>query len=648
MLTLMRQLLRSKIFGGLIFGIVILGMAVWGIEDIFTGGTGAQVIKSGERGITLAELNEAFEDNLQTERLETGARLTRKQGLDQGNFSEVIGQQSSSITILGYAREMRADASDAAVLDEIVSIPAFINSSSNTFSKQLLRSWLSRQSMTEREFEEDVRDTLTQNSLFGAIGAGVRAPLALTRVQAAVLSEERRFSWFTVDQGIIDPIVPPTDEEVQSYFNTNIDRYQTPERRQFAIVSISPEDFIDRAIVTDEQIQRRYEANLETRFTGEGERVVTRAAFNTKESADTAFATLSVGGSIDNVDGLIAIDQPQLSREDVPDLTVGPQQVLADLMFARGVQESRMFGPYTVEGNWVIYRIEEIITGEVEPLNEDIRAELYDELALDQGREFYRDAAAEMNDLLLFGDTAEVMAEKLGVPLLRFDPIDQRGRTAEGTQEDVLMSKYAKGVAEGFSSLFEGQTGARYDESDLIYLVTLEQVVPSQIPELDTVKDQIEAQIISERTNLAFDSAAQAIKTRLDSGEATLADEAALAGAVIEQTNNPVTRLDTLEIQGRLSGPAYQSLFEARAGDVIMAQGLQADQRIIAQLETISVTDPSEIDLTSESSLALRNQIISVIQNDILSAYDQSVGNDYGATIDEGPIAGLQASIRND
>ena len=62
MLTMFRKMLRSKI-GPVLFGIVIVGMAVWGIDDIFSGG-GNSLVTAGNRSVSVVEFDETVKDRL--------------------------------------------------------------------------------------------------------------------------------------------------------------------------------------------------------------------------------------------------------------------------------------------------------------------------------------------------------------------------------------------------------------------------------------------------------------------------------------------------------------------------------------------------------------------------------------------------------
>ncbi|MEL7130000.1 MAG: SurA N-terminal domain-containing protein, partial [Pseudomonadota bacterium] len=121
-----RNLVANKIVGPLLLGIVILGMAVWGIEDIFSGGIGSNIIKAGERGITQQGLDRKFESYLANVRDESpGNAISRQQATEQGLLDQLFNVEASRLINLGYAREIGADASAQALTDAVRDFDAF-------------------------------------------------------------------------------------------------------------------------------------------------------------------------------------------------------------------------------------------------------------------------------------------------------------------------------------------------------------------------------------------------------------------------------------------------------------------------------------------------------------------------------------------
>lgn len=63
MLTIMRQLLRSKA-AGFLFVILIVSMAAWGVTDVFGGSLANKMISAGDRSVSSEQFDATVERQL--------------------------------------------------------------------------------------------------------------------------------------------------------------------------------------------------------------------------------------------------------------------------------------------------------------------------------------------------------------------------------------------------------------------------------------------------------------------------------------------------------------------------------------------------------------------------------------------------------
>ncbi|MEL6324067.1 MAG: SurA N-terminal domain-containing protein, partial [Pseudomonadota bacterium] len=200
-----RSLLANKFVGGFLLGIIILGMAVWGIEDIFTGGVGSNVIRAGERGLDINDVNRRFEDELNRLRREqTGNAITRQQAVQAGILDEVFGREAARLTSLGFAREIGADASAKAVTDTVREIEAFQNAVTGEFDLETYRRVLAQNQFAQSQFEDDLADDLTITNVREGVEAAIVAPTALARPLAILQAETRTAFWFALSRDALE------------------------------------------------------------------------------------------------------------------------------------------------------------------------------------------------------------------------------------------------------------------------------------------------------------------------------------------------------------------------------------------------------------------------------------------------------------
>ncbi|MEM8637023.1 MAG: SurA N-terminal domain-containing protein, partial [Pseudomonadota bacterium] len=181
-----RSLVSNKIVGTLLLGLIILGMAVWGTENIFSGNFGSGVISVGERSISQQELDREFERTLRILRQqdESNRTLTRQQAVEFGLLDQEISQQTTRLLLLGYAREIGADASSQALADSIRADENFQNQVTGAFDLDTYRRVLANNNFTQAGYEQGLKDNLTLGYIEDAVVSAVSAPSDLSRLQA--------------------------------------------------------------------------------------------------------------------------------------------------------------------------------------------------------------------------------------------------------------------------------------------------------------------------------------------------------------------------------------------------------------------------------------------------------------------------------
>ncbi|MEO1407735.1 MAG: SurA N-terminal domain-containing protein, partial [Pseudomonadota bacterium] len=216
-----RSLVSNKIVGTLLLGLIILGMAVWGTENIFSGNFGSGIISVGERNISQQELDQGFERTLRNLRRQDEANrtLTRQQAVELGLLDREIAQQTSRLLLLGYAREIGADASSQALADIIRSDDNFRNQVTGEFDLDTYRRVLANNSFSQQDYEQGLKDDLTIGYLDEAIQAAVASPADLSRLQAIYGAEERRIAWIPLREGALPEVAEPTDDEVREFYD---------------------------------------------------------------------------------------------------------------------------------------------------------------------------------------------------------------------------------------------------------------------------------------------------------------------------------------------------------------------------------------------------------------------------------------------
>lgn len=627
MLTAMREMLRSK-FAGILFGIIILSMAVWGVTDIFSGGLGGNIIKAGERTVTAQQLDKRLETYLRNYQQETGELLTRDRALEQGVVDQLFGSEASRIANLGYAQEIGASASIKAAADEVRDIDAFQDPLTGEFSIEQYRATLLNLRLTNAEFETDIRDDLTFETLRGATIAAFEAPELLGKLQANYLTESRTISWFVMSRDSLGEPTPPTEDEVRAFYDENVQAFSQPERRGVDVVSISTNDFVHQVDLPDDTLRTFYEANIARRFSGPQTRAYTEVIFPSEASAQAAIGALAGGADPATLSSANAVNERAGLRESVAD------EELAEDLFNQFSLAGSVFGPFQRGNVWVVARLDEITPGEPIPF-EDVSEDIRSELANQQAERLYFDAIVKIDDLIGLGMDLEGMASELGAPLLSYAAVDERGMTANGAimtgdlrQRGLLQEAFDLAVGEQLDAI---------ETDDQIVLGRVRSIEPASTPTFEEVADEARAALAARESNNELERASTAARLRLESGEAAMADEASAVNADLSAPEQALTR-QSFDVG--LPRTAIAAVFDAKAGDYIVSVGDTPDDRVIVQVKTVEQADDETLTLLAP---VLTTRLQESLLDDVAQALERDVREEIGLEMDQG---GLEAYKR--
>ena len=614
MLSLFRKMLRSKI-GPVLFGIVIVGMAVWGIDDIFSGG-GNSLVKAGQRGISVTEFDETVKDRLSDLSRQQQRAVTISEAVESGIVDQVFQQELSRVLVLGYGEEIGGRASTDAVMQEVFKEDVFNNAITGEFDATVYRDALRRASLTPRRYEQNLRDDLTRSYISEAAGAAVEPPEAFTQLISQYEGERRTISILRVDGGDISEVPDPSEEELLEYFEQNKESFGQPERRGVTVLHFSQADFRQAVEITDEMLRSAYEIGKAQKYSTPQTRRYLEATFATEAAALQAVGALAAGADPQSLEALISIDEKTAQRNDIADA-----EYAAGLF---GLAEGAVAGPASIGGVWVIARVEEVILGEPFPF-EEVEDQVRSELIEENAQLAFEEAARSIEDLKGEGLDLREIGERIGAPAMSFVPVDQRGATQSNALILSLLSVYPEVLREA-ASKFEGEFTERYDLDDGgIYLGQLDTIEPPSAAELEDVRDRVLAQWKITNNGEAVTLFAEDLAQKINRGETTLEAEANALGKPITRPATALTR----GVPGNdIPGAAALSVFRVKsAGEAISAPSGNRREHLLITIDSIEAPEANTVDAMRSS---VRQRLTSTLDNDLIIA----LGTEIEAAVD--------------
>lgn len=628
MLTLMRNFLRSKV-SLVLFGLIIISMAAWGITDVFSGNLGDNIIQAGKRGITQQDFDRRVETYLRVQRNQ-GQMMTRQDAVEQGIIDQLFALEGGRIANLGYAERIGAVASQKAVVETVGDNEAFADPLTGQFSVDTYRRILNQNQLTPQRFENEVRDDLTLTYLSDAAGAALEPPESLKRLQAGYLAESRDAAWFTVSQTDIGELSEPSEDEVAAFYQGNQARFAIGERRAISRLDLSPTDFIHQVDTSEEDLLAIYESQKRQRFSEPDTRRFVELVLADEAAARDALGRLAGGAEPSTLVAAEAINIRTARRSELAN------EALADALFSSGAQPGAIAGPFEQNGLWLVARLEDVTPGAAMPF-ESVRSQIADEVASNQSEALFAQAEVEAFDLIGAGLRLDEIAAELGGTAIDYLPLTQQARSSDGRvipalarRNELMATAFGLKVGE-VSDPLETETG--------ITLVEVQEVLPPRTPPLDEVADQARQALIDERENNQLTAWASDVEKQIAAGATTLEQVAGKIGASVQINEQPVTRAGN---NPQLPASVQGQLFAMNEGEMVSIPGPGAGEMTILQLTAVNEPDETEIAILSG---VVSDQLTQSLQNDIMDGLLAEFRDSTSLRANQAALAQYKASI---
>ena len=519
----MIQSLRENLSGTVAFilvGLIAIPLAFFGVESLFLNSTRVNDVATvnGE-DITELELERAVVTQINQILSYLGADIDPSI-IDEAAIRPVaLDQLIQQKALLSKAKRDNLGVSDQFLGEQVRNMASF--QVGGQFNETVFRNFLTNYGYTPTSFADALTEEIVANQLL----AGVRASAFATQLdleqRIELLDETRSYQYFTIPEADVMASVEVPEEDVQAYYEFYQEDYREPEKVSLNYVSLNSDLFLEetaeRGDLSDLVLER-----FELLKTQQGDqRRVSHILFEAGEDA--------------SVDEQVAEVQDRLAQgESFSDLAsefsvdVGSANFGGDLGFTQGgtfpeafeaaiaeLQAGEMTGALETEAGTHLVQVTEVseVDFSIETQYASIELEIRNELAqenylnaLDELRElaFSTDNLDQLTDAFTYGEqlvieTTEPFTEDVGVGIATNAAV-----RAVAFSDVVLQSELNSEVIE-------------LSESEAVVL-HLAELIPSSIPALDEVSDQIVEQLQREEAGAMLQGIATALETEIRNG----------------------------------------------------------------------------------------------------------------------------------
>jgi peptidyl-prolyl cis-trans isomerase D len=426
----MLDLLRKNATGPLGIALIILlvfAFSIWGVGDIFRGYNANILAKIGNRELNAQ--NYLFNFNREVNRISNQLEriVTTEEAINSGLHYQILDRSLVELSANAASDEIGLIASDDAIKKRILSTNAFKNAF-NQFDRNIFEQIIRQNGLTEDSFLVLERDSHVLSQLSKSVFKDINPPSALNDLLFRYQFERRNVDYIIISPDEISQEDEVDKNEIEIFYNKNINLYKTEETRDFSVISLNISTLSKLENVSDEEINIFYEDNKYNYYEPE-KRSYYLIPYFSNEDAIKALENYSSNGDIEKILidrnlNINDVDQGLITFDDGISESVSETAFSASLNQLSGPTESP-FGPSLIYVNEII--------SEKEIKIEEIKDQIIIDIQKDKAKDKVYSLYGEIEDLRAEGKTLEEIAEEKSLSIESFKNINDVGQRIDGS-----------------------------------------------------------------------------------------------------------------------------------------------------------------------------------------------------------------------
>jgi peptidyl-prolyl cis-trans isomerase D len=608
--------------------LLVASFIIWFPAGWFQGYGAQDIITVGDVKIGSQEYMRTQQEVLRAMSAQAGRSLSMQEaralGLDQLVLARLIGGAALDT----HAQALGLSISDKALLDGIMSEPAFKDATGN-FNPSAFQQLLYSLNMTEQSYLASRREDNLRQQIISTLGEVVNTPEMLIEALNRYHGESRTLRYVLIPSSVAGTIPEPSDAELKRYYETHASKFTQPEFRKIGVLAVTPDTLKDQIEITDGDLRAAFEVNKDKLNTPE-KRLVQQIPFPDLAAAKAAFEKIQSG-----TDFLTVAKEQGLSEADI-DLGTLSRTEFADPIIgeaAFNLEANTVSEPVTGKlGSVVLLRVTAIQPGKT-PTLEEAKDNLEKDLRKEQASAAIFDLHDKIEDFLASGATLSEIADKLKLNYQLVDQVDRNGRKPDGSAVTLPSQKEILNAAFATDAGVENDPIDAQDDGVIWYEVL--GVVPQQLKSFDQVKDEVAKDWRAEETRTKVAKYAQNLVESLKGGK-TLEDIAKDLNVEV-LTSDPLKR-ESISVNV-LPASVEQAFALPEKGYGSGPSGVD-EGRIVFKVDKVTPPEP----LSASEFERLKAQIGLLMSQDAITEYSEALENRYGVTINRQALARLTGS----
>jgi peptidyl-prolyl cis-trans isomerase D len=411
MITAFRRYLETWVVRGF-FLIMVFAFISWGVGDVvrMIGANPTWVAKVGSQTIEGAQLQDAYQREMAQETRNLPSGQEPSQDMRSSVANEALQRLIAQAALNQELQRLRILTPDQAVRQTVFAMPAF-HGPNGQFDQQTFEAVLRNNGLTEARFLDMVRGDLAQQQLLGAISAGAETPDVLLHPLFESQFEKRSADMVEFPIAAAPAPPPPTDAELQRWYDNHPDKYSAPEYRRIKAIVLSPQTLAKDITITDADLQAAYQQH-KAEYVKPAQRSADVISV-TDEAKAKALADTWRGGADWAAMQKAAQDAggSAIALDDATERQF-PEADLARTVFA--ATPDTVTGPVSGAGTWHIVKVTKVTPGS-ERTFDSVKDALRNDVLAAKAADMIYDRANKVDNVLGSGASLDEMPSDLGL-----------------------------------------------------------------------------------------------------------------------------------------------------------------------------------------------------------------------------------------
>ncbi len=605
-----------------LFGLIAISFAIWGIGDIFRGFGRSTAAKIGGTEISVEQFRQNYNDRLQQLSRRVGRPITSEQARALNLPSQMLGQMIAEAALDEDAKQMRLGLSDAEIAKRITGDPNF-RGLNGQFDRNRFDQTIRQAGYTEGRFVAEQRRVTLRREIAESIAGGLTVPQTAIDIHHRFRNEERAIDYIALDREQAGEIPAPSPEALTKYFDERKVLFRAPEFRKLDLLVLSPTDSSRWTQISDAEARKAYD-DRRARYVTPERREVQQMGFPNVEEARAAAQKIAGGATFEQIAAERGIKEADINLGLVTKAGMLDSAV-ADAAFA--LEPGKVSEPVAGRFGTFLLRVGKAEPEKVRPY-EEVDNEIKRDLAQDRARKEVADLQIKIEDERGAGQSLSDIAKKLNLSMRNIDAIDRSGRDPKGD----LVTGIPAG-ADFLGPVFASDVGVENEpvqtpDGGYIWFEVVS-TTPSRERPLAEVQDRVSERWREDEIAARLKAKAGELSDKLKTS--TVAEVAAAAGLKAQSAKG----LKRGAVSEAVPAKVINDVFATPKDGVGNSEGDRPTYRVVFRVTDISVPP---LDPNAPEAKQLENALRTAGFEDLVSQYITRLQADLGTTINEAAV----------